>query len=366
MMCFFRLLLCSFFSFLFLFHTSTSQGQTLENPNGKILISQATVNAPLDKAWWGWTTDRGVKSFLAVDSKIDFRVNGNYNISLYTKDNFPNTDNRILSFIPFSMITFELEMPNKFSTLQGEKTQVVVEFNSLSDSQTDIKVTQIGWQKDGEWLSAYDYFQQTWLLALSDMQTFLPDLNTYEKKNDEEVKTVQADKNLLKQERDAFPAPPTSKTKTTATSSKSKYSFEPANDSDLDGVALPKPSTTDKQASKASIASEESTTPKNTDMQQFAYKLTLIDPELARNPDAWTPEQNALVGVHFNYLKKLTEEGTVIMAGRSPDPETGFGIVVFEAPSREVAQEIMYNDPAVKNGLMAAEFHDFRIALMRK
>ena len=101
-------------------------------------------------------------------------------------------------------------------------------------------------------------------------------------------------------------------------------------------------------------------------MQQFAYLLSLNDPELARNPDAWTKEQSEIVSVHFNHLKKLTDEGTVIMAGRSPDHEKGFGIVVFQAPSREVAQEIMYSDPAVKQKLMSAEFRDFRIALMKE
>lgn len=359
---FFRLLLCTFFSFLFLF-PNTSYGQNIDGTDGKILISQVTVDVPVDKAWWAWTTDRGVRSFLAVDSKIDFRVGGNYNISLYTKDNFPNTDNNILSFIPFRMITFELEVPNKFSTIEREKTQVVVEFTSHSDNQTDVKLTQLGWGKEGEWLAAFDYFQQTWLLALTDLQTYLPEVDKYEKKNTG-TKTAQVGQEKSK----AGTLPPPSKNNNSSTS-QSKFSFDSSEKNDIDGVALSK---TSKKENPTSISAQPTTTPKestvskNTDMQQFAYKLTLVDPELARNPKAWTPEQSAIVGTHFNYLKKLTEEGTVIMAGRSPDPEIGFGIVVLEAANREAAQEIMKNDPAVKNGIMAAEFHDFQIALMRK
>ncbi len=370
MMNFFRLLLCSFFSVLLLL-PSTSYSQKIDGTDGKILISQATVNIPVDKAWWGWTTDKGVQSFLAVDSKIDFRVDGNYNISLYTKDNFPHSENRILSFIPFRMFTFELEMPNKFSTIQKEKTQVVVEFTSLSDSQTDVRVTQVGWQKQGEWLAAYDYFQQTWLLALADMQTNLVLSNPYGK-NENTKSGGLPTMNDEKQEKVSA-----SVQRTVPSASTPKKTFDSSTATDIDGIAPP----TSKKAANVTAPSpaetpptpaiiEENTSQQNTenttDMQQFAYKLTLTDPELARNPEAWTAEQNAVIGVHFNYLKKLTEEGTVIMAGRSPDPETGFGIVVLEASSSEVAQEIMNNDPAVKNGLMSAEFHDFHIALMRE
>lgn len=351
-----RLLLLSLLYFLF---PTSSYSQTMSVTDGKILISEVTVDVPIDKAWWAWTTDRGVRSFLAVDSKIDFRVGGNYNISLYTKDNFPDTNNRILSFIPFRMITFEMEIPNKFSTIEREKTQVVVEFTSRSSSQTDVKLTQLGWGKQGEWLAAYDYFQQTWLLALTDMQTYLPDFNKYEKKKNEEVRAAKVSEKKPKTDI----LPPASKT----ISPPSKYSFNSTKESDIDGINL---SNTPKKETPTPTKpiSEETTSKelKSTDMQQFAYKLSLVDPELARNPKAWTPKQNTIVGTHFNYLKKLTEKGIVIMAGRSLDPEIGFGIVIFEASSREVAQEIMNSDPAVKNGLMAAEFHDFRIALMRE
>ena len=100
-------------------------------------------------------------------------------------------------------------------------------------------------------------------------------------------------------------------------------------------------------------------------LQHYLYVLRLVDPELGRNPDAWTDKDNQIVGEHFNRLKDLLEEGVVMMAGRSPDPEKGFGIVLFKAASKEAAMEIMNGDPAVQQGLMDAELHDFGLALWR-
>ncbi len=97
----------------------------------------------------------------------------------------------------------------------------------------------------------------------------------------------------------------------------------------------------------------------------FLYRLELVDPELARNPDAWTEEDNRIVGVHFQKLQELQAAGSLIMAGRSPDPERGFGLVLFKAASKEEAQKIMEADPAVEKGLMSAELFDFGVALIR-
>ncbi len=285
----------SFLFSIFLLFSSNTFSQHNANKHFKVLIHEATVELPLEKVWWAWTTNEGVQSFLAVDSEIDFRVGGHYNLALYEKSSQLLKENKILSFIPHKMFSFEFAIPDQFPNIQKENTWVVIELIPRSPKETDVKITHLGWGKGVEWNAAYDYFKQTWLQAVAEMQAVLPNINN--------------------------------------------------------------PKTTEQTTSSPKTPS---------DMQQFAYMLSLNDPELARNPDAWTKEQSNIVTVHFNYLKKLTEEGTVIMAGRSPDPEKGFGIVVFQAPSREVAQEIMYSDPAVKNKLMRAEFHDFRVALMQK
>lgn len=98
------------------------------------------------------------------------------------------------------------------------------------------------------------------------------------------------------------------------------------------------------------------------ELQQFIYVLRLLPEYLAESN--WTEETNEIVGRHFECLKSLLEQGTVIMAGRTTTmDETAFGIVVFKAASEVEAEKLMLSDPAVAEGVMTAELHPFRVAL---
>jgi uncharacterized protein YciI len=80
-----------------------------------------------------------------------------------------------------------------------------------------------------------------------------------------------------------------------------------------------------------------------------------------------TPEEAEVVGRHFAYLKDLTENGVMILMGRTQNnDESTFGIAIFEAEDVSAARKIMENDPAVKNGVMTATLYPYKVALMRK
>ncbi len=77
-----------------------------------------------------------------------------------------------------------------------------------------------------------------------------------------------------------------------------------------------------------------------------------------------TDAEAQCVGRHFHYLKDLTEQGVMILVGRSlNDDEHTIGIAVFRAGTEDAAREIMQNDPAVKEGVMSAELMPFKVAL---
>jgi uncharacterized protein YciI len=80
--------------------------------------------------------------------------------------------------------------------------------------------------------------------------------------------------------------------------------------------------------------------------------------------DGPTGQEAEIVGLHFAYLKRLTEAGQVLMAGRTltTDART-FGVVVFTAASESLAQQVVDGDPAVRHGVMQAELLPFRVAL---
>ncbi|TGB02674.1 hypothetical protein [Halobacillus salinus] len=57
----------------------------------------------------------------------------------------------------------------------------------------------------------------------------------------------------------------------------------------------------------------------------FLYKLQLV--ERLWNDDNWTEADEKVVGTHFQHLKRWTEEGRVLMAGRTTnEAASSFGI----------------------------------------
>ncbi len=95
---------------------------------------------------------------------------------------------------------------------------------------------------------------------------------------------------------------------------------------------------------------------------QFLYRLTPVRIEMVTVGP--TAEEQAIVSEHFSRLEALTEQGVVLLFGRTQDnsPRT-FGIVIFQAESDDQAREIMNSDPAVQRSIMRAELFPFRIAL---
>jgi uncharacterized protein YciI len=95
---------------------------------------------------------------------------------------------------------------------------------------------------------------------------------------------------------------------------------------------------------------------------EFIYILRVTRPGmLTEGP---TDEEAAAVGRHFHYLKELTEQRILLMAGRmqTTDQNTR-GYVVLQAPDEKSARDLMEGDPAVEEGVMTAELFPFKVAL---
>lgn len=101
-------------------------------------------------------------------------------------------------------------------------------------------------------------------------------------------------------------------------------------------------------------------------MSETTQYLYTIQPTRAEMlSEGTTPEEAQIVGQHFAYLKALTDQGIVILAGRTLNTdESSFGIVIFNAASEEAAREVMLDDPAVRQGVMRAKLYPYRVAMM--
>jgi len=76
-----------------------------------------------------------------------------------------------------------------------------------------------------------------------------------------------------------------------------------------------------------------------------------------------TAEEEAVWGEHFERLKRLHAEGTLLLAGPTLGP-VNTGIAVFEAPDEAAARTIMEEDPTIRSGLARGELRPFRVSLL--
>jgi len=93
-------------------------------------------------------------------------------------------------------------------------------------------------------------------------------------------------------------------------------------------------------------------------VRQYVY---VLKPVRSTFPGDATPEEIAIVGEHFERLKRLFADGTMIHVGRCEDAT--FGLSIFNAASDDAAAKIMQSDPVVMKGVMTATLYPYRIVL---
>jgi uncharacterized protein len=95
----------------------------------------------------------------------------------------------------------------------------------------------------------------------------------------------------------------------------------------------------------------------------YIYKIQPVRQEMVS--EGRTPEEDRIIGEHFDYLERLTQQGVVLLAGRTMTHDyAGFGITIFLADSQQAAERIVRDDPAVVRRVMRAELYPFRAALV--
>lgn len=79
-------------------------------------------------------------------------------------------------------------------------------------------------------------------------------------------------------------------------------------------------------------------------------------------PEAMTADETRIMSEHFDYLKKLTAQKKVLMAG--PVLEQVFGLIILQVRSREEAEAIMAKEPSVVQGVHTLRMRPLRCALL--
>lgn len=139
-------------------------------------VIQKTIIAPisLELAWWKWTTQEGLKTFFGADNKIELTLNGAFEIYFFMDApvGFRGSEGcKVLSFLPQRYFSFSWNVPPQFEVLRASdyKTWVVVEFQAISDHQTEIIINHFGWLEDEVWIPVFDYFTNAWEMVVQNL-----------------------------------------------------------------------------------------------------------------------------------------------------------------------------------------------------
>ena len=78
-------------------------------------------------------------------------------------------------------------------------------------------------------------------------------------------------------------------------------------------------------------------------------------------PSFWedmTPQEEAVLGPHGDYVGQLYDQGKVVLAGAIKEPPGG--VVMFYADDREEAEFVMEDDPLTPARIVEMTLHEFQ------
>jgi len=78
-----------------------------------------------------------------------------------------------------------------------------------------------------------------------------------------------------------------------------------------------------------------------------------------------TAEERRVWDEHFEHLKRLLADGTLILAGPTLG-RVNTGVAVIEAPDEDTAHRVMAADPTISSGIATGELRGFKVALLRE
>ncbi|MGA2239789.1 MAG: SRPBCC domain-containing protein [Candidatus Bathyarchaeia archaeon] len=135
-----------------------------KNPE-QVIRAETIVDASQDEVWDAWTTEKGVKSFLAPECNIDVRVDGPYEIFFDPEAEHGQRGGegvRILALETRKMLSITWNAPPHLSEVRKQWTHVTVRLEETREGHTKVTLTHDGWGEGKEWDEAFAYFTRAW------------------------------------------------------------------------------------------------------------------------------------------------------------------------------------------------------------
>lgn len=129
------------------------------------LIQEAVIDAPVAEVWRLFTTDEGVREWMAPRVKVDLRVGGELRTSYNADSTLDDEDtivNRVLSYLPGRMIAIRnVQAPT--SLQHGElfkQAWSVVSFDAVDEQRTNVRIAGLNYGEGPQWDVLYDHFDK--------------------------------------------------------------------------------------------------------------------------------------------------------------------------------------------------------------
>ena len=122
------------------------------------------LSAAPEEAWDAWTTDSGIRGFLAPDCHIEIRPDGPYEI-FFNPDAPPGERGaegmRVLAVEKPGFLSFTWNAPPSIPTIREQRTWVEVRI-AAADTGCRLTLTNGGYGDGEDWAAARAYFLRAW------------------------------------------------------------------------------------------------------------------------------------------------------------------------------------------------------------
>ena len=132
----------------------------------KVLQLSIIVPINIKETWKLFTTDEGLKKWIAPVAKIDMKIGGsirtNYDKNK-TVDDSTSIKLDIINYIEYEMLTLKVNLNNSFppeAKKEDKNLQEILQFVKLDDNKTRIISTMVGWGQGSHWDKAYSFFEK--------------------------------------------------------------------------------------------------------------------------------------------------------------------------------------------------------------
>ena len=132
----------------------------------KVLQLSITVPINVKEAWKLFSTDEGLKKWIAPVAKIDMKMGGsirtNYD-QTKTVDDSTSIKLGIINYIEYEMLTLKVNLNNSFpaeAKREDKNLQEIIQFIRVDDNKTKIISTMVGWGQGSQWDKAYSFFEK--------------------------------------------------------------------------------------------------------------------------------------------------------------------------------------------------------------